>query len=103
MYAQIPLALSLFAVSALAAPPHLEARKGAAPVGGPASAKVTVYSGYTCTAPNAVSLYQLCLPTMTTKQATSLHPPTAAQAQQPPSQFPKAHARSHLLVFSSEA
>jgi hypothetical protein len=56
MHAHIPLALSLLAVSALAAPPHLEARKGAAPVGGPASAKVTIYSGYTCTAPNAVSL-----------------------------------------------
>ncbi|KAG9604894.1 hypothetical protein KCU77_g775, partial [Aureobasidium melanogenum] len=51
MYTWTALALSLLAVSVTAAPPHLEARKGAAPVGGPASAKVTIYSGYTCLAP----------------------------------------------------
>jgi hypothetical protein len=56
MHTYTSLLLSLFAASALAAPPHLEARKGAAPVGGPASAKVTVYSSYTCMAPNTVSL-----------------------------------------------
>ncbi|KAI4845427.1 hypothetical protein E4T44_05614 [Aureobasidium sp. EXF-8845] len=53
MHTCTPIVLSLLAASALAAPPHLEARKGgAAPVGGPASAKVTVYSSYTCAAPN---------------------------------------------------
>ncbi|KAI4762105.1 hypothetical protein E4T52_05758 [Aureobasidium sp. EXF-3400] len=51
MHATSLLPLSLLAVSALAAPPHLEARKGAAPVGGPASAKVTIYSSYTCAGP----------------------------------------------------
>lgn len=55
MYTWTALALSLLAVSASAAPPHLEARKGAAPIGGPASAKVTIYSGYTCLAPGTVS------------------------------------------------
>ena len=55
MHTTTPLALSLLAVSALAAPPHLEARKGAAPVGGPATAKVTIYSSYTCTGPGTVS------------------------------------------------
>lgn len=56
MHTWTALALSLLAVSASAAPPHLEARKGAAPVGGPASAKVTIYSGYTCLAPGTVCL-----------------------------------------------
>ncbi|KAH0362922.1 hypothetical protein KCU65_g7713, partial [Aureobasidium melanogenum] len=51
MYTWTALALSLLASSVSAAPPHLEARKGAAPVGGPASAKVTIYSSYTCAAP----------------------------------------------------
>jgi hypothetical protein len=56
MHATSLLPLSLLAVSALAAPPHLEARKGAAPVGGPASAKVTIYSSYTCAGPGTVSI-----------------------------------------------
>jgi len=53
-----PLALSLLTVSATAVP-ILEARKNggatnAATKGGPASAKITVYSQYTCVAPNTV-------------------------------------------------
>ncbi|KAI4732125.1 hypothetical protein E4T49_00012 [Aureobasidium sp. EXF-10728] len=51
MHVSTALGLSLLVISASAAPPHLEARKGAAPVGGPASAKVTIYSNYVCTAP----------------------------------------------------
>ena len=53
-----PLALSLLTISATAVP-ILEARKNggatnAATKGGPASAKITVYSQYTCAAPNTV-------------------------------------------------
>ncbi|KAI5197311.1 hypothetical protein AUEXF2481DRAFT_573164 [Aureobasidium subglaciale EXF-2481] len=55
MYTLIPLVVTLFALSASAAP-SLEARKnvGGAPTGGPASAKVTIYSSYTCAAPGTV-------------------------------------------------
>jgi hypothetical protein len=57
-----PLVLSLLSISASAVP-ILEARKGgggggggatAATKGGPASAKVTIYSQYTCAAANTV-------------------------------------------------
>ena len=56
-----PLALSLLTISATAVP-ILEARKNGggggggavATKGGPASAKVTIYSSYTCAAPNTV-------------------------------------------------
>jgi len=98
MYTTIPLALSLFAVSALAAPPHLEARKGAAPVGGPATAKVIIYSSYTCAAPGSVSSPMTLCSGINTDSISRPRLPTAVQAQQPPSQSQKAHAQSHLLV-----
>ncbi|KAI5270712.1 hypothetical protein E4T47_05906 [Aureobasidium subglaciale] len=57
MLAWTPLIVTLFALSASAAP-SLEVRKnvGGAPTGGPASAKVTIYSSYTCAAPSTVRL-----------------------------------------------
>ncbi|KAI5196699.1 hypothetical protein E4T39_07680 [Aureobasidium subglaciale] len=57
MYAWTPIVISLFALSAAAAP-SLEARKnvGGASAGGPASARVTIYSSYTCAAPGTTQL-----------------------------------------------
>lgn len=74
MFTWKALAIPLLAVSASAAPPHLEARKGAAPVGGPASAKVTIYSGYTCLAPGTVFLPPLqCIRDLLTPWLASTH------------------------------
>lgn len=103
MYTWTALALSLLTVSVSAAPPHLEARKGAAPVGGPASAKVTIYSSYTCAAPGTVSND----PSSEKKKHASEnvsrpHPRTAVQEQQPHSRSQKLHARFQLQAFCSE-
>ncbi|CAD0100421.1 unnamed protein product [Aureobasidium mustum] len=60
MYTWTALALSLLAVSVSAAPPHLEARKGAAPVGGPASAKTPPTDGSAGTATTFTILEGTC-------------------------------------------
>lgn len=73
------LLLSILAVYVNASP-LLEARKnGGANKGGPASAKVTIYSQYTCAAPNTVRTTRLSL-VFTQSTDTSKLPPTDGSA-----------------------